>query len=222
MTCINPLNLLWKFHPNQTSESLSRLYLYSKSLPGVLEDMEVMDEPVDGFIWHISSKYNNRKPVMTLPVLQVTSWSLGGHEDSWWTYRWCYMTCINHLKLLWKFHPNPTSGSLSRLYLSSKSLPWVLEDMEVPDKTVDGVLWHVSTLWLYCENFIQIQYQEACQDSTCPPSPFLESFRTWWYLMNLEMVSDHWEHPYGLSMRVSSRTDISKTSARHIQNLPFL
>ena len=200
MTCINPLNLLWKFHPNQTSESLSRLYLYSKSLPGVLEDMEVMDEPVDGVIWHISSKYNNRKPVMTLPVLQVTSWSLGGHEDSWWTYRWCYMTCINHLKLLWKFHPNPTSGSLSRLSLSSKSLPGFMKDMEVL-KNLEMVSYDI---YKPSEVALKISSKSNIRNPTCPPSPFLESLRTWRFLINLEMVSDQWEHPYDLSVQKRS------------------
>ena len=38
-------------------------------------------------------------------------------------------------KLLCKFHPDPTSQTLSRLHLSSKSLPGVLEDVEVPDET---------------------------------------------------------------------------------------
>ena len=112
----------------------------------------------------ISSKSNIRKPVKTLPVLQVHSWSLQGHGGSWWPWRWCHMTCINHLKLLW--------------------------------------------------NFIQIQHQKACQDSTCPPSPFLESLRTWRFLMNLEMVSDHWEHPYELSKRLSSRANIYTTHSK--------
>ena len=37
---------------------------------------------------------------------------------------------------------------MSRLHLSSKSLPGVLEDVEVPDEPGDGVI---------------------CQDSICPP-----------------------------------------------------
>ena len=36
-------------------------------------------------------------------------------------------------KLLYKFHTNLASGTLSRLYLSSKSLAGGLEDMEVPE-----------------------------------------------------------------------------------------
>ena len=76
----------------------------------------------------LSSKSNIRSCVKALPILQVPSWNLWGHVGSWWTWRWCHMTCIND-KLLWKFHQNPTLGNLSRLYLSSKSLPGVLEDI---------------------------------------------------------------------------------------------
>ena len=32
--------------------------------------------------------------------------------------------------------------------------------------------------------------QEACQDSTCPPSLFLETWWTWRFLIHLGMVSD--------------------------------
>ena len=42
-------------------------------------------------------------------------------------------------KVAVKFHPNPTSESLSRLYLSSKSIPGIFEDMKVPDEPGDGV-----------------------------------------------------------------------------------
>ena len=42
-------------------------------------------------------------------------------------------------KLLCKFHQDPTSQTLSRLHLSSKSLPGVLEDMDDPDVPGDGL-----------------------------------------------------------------------------------
>ena len=41
----------------------------------------------------------------------------------------------------------------------------------------------------FTESFINIQHQEACQDSIYPPSLFLESWRTGISLMELEMVS---------------------------------
>ena len=93
----------------------------------------------------------------TTLFLHVFSWSLGWHRGSLQTWR-CHMTCINPLKLLWKFHLNPTSGTLSRLYLSSKSLPGVLEDMEVPDEPGDGVIWLVSTFRSFCKSFIMIKH----------------------------------------------------------------
>ena len=36
----------------------------------------------------------------------------------------------------------------------------------------------------------KIEDQEPCQDSSCPPSLFLESWRTWRYLMDLTMVPE--------------------------------
>ena len=136
----------------------------------------------------VSSRFNIRNPVKTPPVLQVSSWSFGGHWGSLWTWRRCQMIGIILQKLLWKLHHYPSSETLSRLHLSSKSLPGVLEDMEVPDKPGVGVRCYGLTFRSFCESFIKIQYQKPCQDSTCPPSLFLESWRTWWFLMNLEVV----------------------------------
>ena len=59
-----------------------------------------------------------------------------------------------------------------------------------------------------CEIFIQIQHQIPCQDSTFPPSLFLESWRTWRFLMNLVVVSDDREHPLEASVKFSSRFNI--------------
>ena len=102
----------------------------------------------------VSSRCNSRNPVKTPPVLQVSPWSLGGCGGSWWTWRWCHMIGIIIQKLLWKFHQDATAENLSRLHLSSKSLPGVLGDIEVPDELGGGVM---------------------CQDSTCPTSLSLES-----------------------------------------------
>ena len=120
--------------------------------------------------------------------LLVSSWSLVGHGGSWLTLRWCQKGGGILWKLQWNFNQDWTLGTKSRLHLSSKSPHGVLEDMEVPDKPGDGVIWHVSIIWSCSENFIKIQHQEPCQDSTHPPSPFLESWRRCRLLMNLEMV----------------------------------
>ena len=57
----------------------------------------------------VSSRSDIRNHVKTPPVLQVTSRSPGGHG----------------LKCLSKFHQDLTSGTMSRLHLSSKSLPGI-------------------------------------------------------------------------------------------------
>ena len=106
----------------------------------------------------VSSRSDIRNRVKSPTVLWVSSWSLGGHGHSWWTWRtvyesfikiwhqepcqdstpppnlfleskrtwiwrWCQMGGNIHPKCLWKFHQDLTSVTMSRLQLSSKSLP---------------------------------------------------------------------------------------------------
>ena len=118
------------------------------------------------------------------------------------------MICIILQKLLWKFYQHPRLGTLSRLLLSSKSLPGVMEDKEVPDERGVGVRYQRSSFRSFCESFIKIQHQEPCQDSSCPPSLFLESWRSFRFLMNMELVSDDGYHPSEASLKVSSRSNI--------------
>merc|ERR1711978_818558 len=80
--------------------------------------------------------------------------------------------------------------------------------MEVPDKPGDGIRRLGLSFRSFGESFIKIQYQEPYQDSTCPLSLFLESWRTWWFLINLEVVSDDRYHPLKASVKVSSRSNI--------------
>ena len=87
----------------------------------------------------VSSRSNIWKFVKNPPILQVTSWSLGGKVCSWWSWRWCQGTQDIPGKFYWKFHQDPTSGSLSRLHLSARSPPVILEDLKVPDGTGVGV-----------------------------------------------------------------------------------
>ena len=65
---------------------------------------------------------------------------------------------------------------------------WIL------DGPGDGVKEEGTSIISACESFIKIWHQEPCQDSTCPSSIFLESRRTWTFLMDLEMVSDGRKH----------------------------
>ena len=151
---------------------------------------------------------------MTLTVLKVPSWSLRRKGVSWQILIWCHMTCFNPLKFLWKISYNFNIRNPIKTLPVLQVSPWSLGACEIPDEPGDGVIWHVSILRSYCENFINIQHQEPCQDSTCPPSPFLESWRTWRFVTNLEMVSDEWEHPFNLLWGFHQEP----TSSQHIQN----
>ena len=81
MIGINLQKVLRKFYQDLTSGTLSRLHLSSKPLSGVLEDLEVvLDDryhPSEAFV-EVTSLWFIRKPIKTPPVLQVSSWSLGG------------------------------------------------------------------------------------------------------------------------------------------------
>ena len=191
---------LWKFHQDLTSETRSRLHLSCKSFPGVKEDMDIPDEPGDGVRWEGTSirsvcetfiKIRHQEPCQdsTCPP------SLFLESRMTWIWRWCQMGGNIHQKCLWKFHQDLTLGTMSRLHLSSKSLPGVYEDMDIPDETGDSVRWEGTSIRSICESFIEIRLQEACQDSTYPPSPFLESRMKLTFLTDLEKVSNGREHP---------------------------
>ena len=113
-------------------------------------------------------------------------------------------------KIYWNFHQDPTSWSLSRLHLLSKSLPGVLEDRDVLDRDRSGVRVLKIYLGSFTESFIKIQHKEACQDSMYPPSLFLESWRRGMFLMELEMVSGSLKYPWKALQKVSSRSNIMK------------
>merc|ERR1712025_1027948 len=53
---------------------------------------------------------------------------------------------------------------------------------------------------------LKVHSQKLCQDSSYPPSHFLESLRTWRFLMDLEMVSKEWDYPSAPSVKFSSRS----------------
>ena len=150
----------------------------------------------------VSWKLDIRKPVKTPPLLLISSWSLGSH-GSFLTY----MVMVSE-KLPWKFHEDWTSGSRSRLHLSSKYLHGVFEDTEFSDAPGDGLRWKRTSKRGFPESFMKIEHQKPCQDSTCPPSLFLESWRTWRFLMNLEVVSDDRDHPSEAYLKVSSWSNI--------------
>ena len=49
------------------------------------------------------------------------------------------------------------SGTMPRLHLSSKSIPGVLEDMDIADGPGDGVRLEKTSIWSFCESFIKIK-----------------------------------------------------------------
>ena len=178
-----------------------------ETLCGVFKDMQVPDKPGDRVRWmgallwsfyEIFIKTQHQEPCQDITFSPWRTWMYmmdlemgSGEWRALWNYSEifikirCQMIGIILQKVLRKFYQDLTSGTLSRLHLSSKSLPGVLE---VPDKPGVGVRCYGLTFRSFCESFIKIQYQKPCQDSTCPPSLFLESWRTWWFLMNLEVV----------------------------------
>ena len=143
----------------------------------------------------VSSRSNIWKFVKNPTILQVTSWSLGGKGYSWQTWRWCQGTQDIPGKFYWKFHQDPTSGSLSRLCLSSKSLPGVLDERDVLDGAGDGVMVLKISQGGFTESFIKIHHKEACKDYKYHQSLFLESWGTWRFLMDLEMVEGGLVYP---------------------------
>ena len=92
----------------------------------------------------------------------------------------------------------------SRLNLSSKCPPGVLEDMEVPDTPPCGVKRSNMVLGMFCESFMTIGALKGRQDSSCPPSVLLESWRTWMFLTHLEMVSRGLNYPQECFLQVWS------------------
>ena len=90
-----------------------------------------------------------------------------------------------------------------------KSLPGVLKDI-VHDEAEDGVMFLKISQGNLTESFIKIQHQEACKDSTFPPSLFLESLRTGMFLMKLKMVSGYPKYPKEALLKVLSRSNIRK------------
>ena len=126
--------------------------------------------------------------------IKVSSWILGGYGHSWLTCRWYQMGWNIHQKCLWQIHQCLTSGTMSELHMSSKSLPGVLEDMDIPYGPVYGIRWDGTSIRSVCKSLIKIWHQKPCQDSTYLPSLLLDSRRTWTFLKNREMVSDGGEH----------------------------
>ena len=109
-------------------------------------------------------------PIKIRPVLQVSTWSLGGQDGSWHTNNECYLVYNCIYSMCRKFHQILTWITLSRHYLSSKCHPGVLEDRMVPDTLTESIIYFRIVFKTYPESFIQFWHEKPCQDSTYPPS----------------------------------------------------
>ena len=139
---IIPQKLLWNLHqePCQDSTFPTCLFLESswqKSSWWTWRLGHMNGNILMKLLWNLS-RSNIMNPIKNPPLLHVSQRSLKGHGGSWITWRcvqmnWSQMdpemVSDEWKMLLWKFNQEPTSGTLSRIYLSSKSLPGVLEDM---------------------------------------------------------------------------------------------
>ena len=120
--------MIWHQEPCQDSTFCPSLFLESRGTWIFLMDLDMVSDGTENSLEvsvKVSSRSEIRNHVKTPLVLQVSSQSLGGHGHCWWTWRWCHMGGNIHQKCLWKFHQNLTSGTMSRLHLSSKSFPGV-------------------------------------------------------------------------------------------------
>ena len=102
--------------------------------------------------------------------------------ESWRTWKFLMV-----LELVWDVLDLAGDGAKVLKILQGsllfKSLPGVLKDMDVHDEAGDGVMVLKISQGNFIESFIKIQHQEACQDSSYPPSLFLESWRTEMFLI---------------------------------------
>ena len=110
--------------------------------------------------------------------LTLESWRMDGSWDPWNWYKFAKKCILNQYC---KFHQLWIAKSPSRLPMSSKSDPGVLEDRMVPEtiKIVFNVLRNV--FWIGPESLSPFRHTEHCQDSLCPLSLTLESWRTLHY-----------------------------------------
>ena len=128
------------------------------------------------------SRSNIRNPVKNPPFPNVSSWS------SWWTWRWVQMYRSILMKLLWNFHKDQEhwehcQDSTFTLCLCLEGhwgswLTWRWGQM------IGSIL--MNFLWYYHQE----KTSGSCQASIFTTCLFLESRRTWRFMINLEMESD--------------------------------
>ena len=115
------------------------------------------------------------------------------------------------MKQYCEFHQLLSGKSPSRLPMSLKSNPGVLEDRLVPDTIDIGVNMLRYVLWSNTVNFINFWVEKVHQDSLCPRSPTLESWRTGWFLIPLTLVSICLDMYYEAILWISSTYEWKKS-----------
>ena len=70
-----------------------------------------------------------------------------------------------------------------------------MEERDVLDGAGDGVMILKLSQGYFTESFIKIHHKEACKDYKYHQSFFLESWGTWRFLMDLEMVEGGLVYP---------------------------
>ena len=140
-------------------------------------------------ILQVSSTFDLKKSIKIHYVLQVQPWSHGGQDGSWYPWNWCHYVQKCILNQYCKLPQLLTWKSPSRLIMTLKSNLGVLEDRMVPDTIGIGVNMLRYVFWANTVSFINFWLEKVHQDSLCPPSPTLESWRIGWFLIPLELVS---------------------------------
>ena len=105
--------------------------------------------------------------------------------------------------LFLQFHELLLLKSPSSLSMSLKSDPGVLEDMLIPETTKIAFNKFRNVLWTISASFINFSPEKVHQDSLCPRSLTLESWRTGWFLRPLKLLSIGLEMYSELFLQVS-------------------
>ena len=158
-----------------------------------MDNIKVPDGPGDGVKWMLVSTWTLVK-VSCHVLCQDSTYQSNLFLKSWRTlmfllelemvsnkWEYFYESFMIHSQVPFQDSTYPSilggqwdSWTMSRICMSSKSLPGVLEDINVSDWPGVGVKWTGVSIWTFYKSFKKIYTQEPYQDYTYPPSYFLE------------------------------------------------
>ena len=144
-------------------------------------------------------------PDTTKIVLNIFSLSHIDLKNSFKYVQKCILNCF------WKFHQILQWKSPSRLSMSLISDPGVLEDKMVPETTKIAFNMFKNVFWTISASFIKFCPEKVHQDSPCPRSLTLESWRTGWFLRPLKLLLICSKMFSELFLQVSSSFTIEKS-----------